>query len=206
MIGKKIPGYFPTPPTLADKVIKAADIQEGHRVLEPSAGKGSLADAVRRQQPNAQIHTIEQNGDLYEILKAKGYQTERGDFLEHRGEYDRIVMNPPFENSQDIEHVRHAYDLLAPGGKMTAIMSEGPFFRQDRKATEFRDWLEGRGKSEKLPEGSFKDSDNSTGVNTRMVTITKPATPRLTDIAAATGKTPSELAAAAKRLKERANA
>jgi hypothetical protein len=53
-------------------------------------------------------------------------------------------MNPPFEKGQDIEHVRHAYDQLKPGGRVVAIMSEGPFFRSDKKATEFRDWLESR--------------------------------------------------------------
>lgn len=86
--------------------------------------------------------------------------------------YNRIYMNPPFEEGQDIDHVQHAYKILAPGGQMVAVMSEGPFFRGDRKATEFREWLEGvGGYSEQLPEGSFKES--GTGVNTRLVVIMK---------------------------------
>ena len=97
------------------------------------------------------------------------------DFMEHKGEYDRIIMNPPFEGMQDADHVKHAYSLLAKGGKLVAITGESPFFRSDRKAVEFRDWLDSvGGSSEKLPEGSFKDSDRSTGVNTRLVVITKP--------------------------------
>lgn len=83
-------------------------------------------------------------------------------------------MNPPFENLQDADHVRHAYDLLEKGGKLVAITSPSPFFNQNKKAKEFRDWFESVGGTvENLPEGSFKTSDNPTGVSTRMVTITK---------------------------------
>jgi 16S rRNA G1207 methylase RsmC len=60
------------------------------------------------------------------------------------GAYDRIVMNPPFENGQDIAHVEHAYELLSPGGRLVTVMSEGPFFRQDKNAASFRNWLEER--------------------------------------------------------------
>ena len=84
-------------------------------------------------------------------------------------------MNPPFENGQDMDHVQHAFRLLKEGGRVVAIMSEGPFFRSDTKADSFRKWLaEVEGQSEKLPEGSFKDSFRSTGVNTRLVVIDKP--------------------------------
>ncbi len=55
-------------------------------------------------------------------------------------------------------------------------MSESPFFRTDKKSTDFRDWLDTVGSSEKLPEGSFKDALKTTGVNTRIVTIDKPKT------------------------------
>ncbi|HEY9765263.1 MAG TPA: methyltransferase [Chroococcales cyanobacterium] len=175
LIGTKIPGYFPTPRGTVEKMLDAADIQSGHKVLEPSAGKGNIADAIRQREPKAELKAIEQNHTLHGILKAKGHDAEQGDFLSHKGEHDRIVMNPPFENGQDMEHVRHAFDQLKPGGKMVSIMSESPFFRQERKAQEFRDWLEEvGGKSEKLPEGTFKDSERSTGVATRMVTIEKP--------------------------------
>ncbi|MEN9926674.1 MAG: hypothetical protein RL268_2800, partial [Pseudomonadota bacterium] len=85
-----------------------------------------------------------------------GLRSESGDFLgwfnrdeltgiAHRGTesgYDRIIMNPPFSNRRDAEHVRHAFDLLKPGGRIVAIMGDGVFFGQDRKAQEFRDWLE----------------------------------------------------------------
>ena len=101
--------------------------------------------------------------------------------VRHRGSesgYDRIIMNPPFSNRRDAEHVRHAYDLLKPGGRIVAIMGEGVFFGQDKKAQDFRDWLDSvGGTSEKLPEGSFMDPSLpvNTAVNARMVVIDKPA-------------------------------
>ena len=35
--------------------------------------------------------------------------------------YDRIIMNPPFSDGRDIQHVQHAYNLLRPGGRIGAI-------------------------------------------------------------------------------------
>lgn len=51
-------------------------------------------------------------------------------------------MNPPFTHHQDIDHVRHAYDLLDAGGVLVAIMCESTFFRSDKKSVEFRDFLD----------------------------------------------------------------
>lgn len=93
--------------------------------------------------------------------------------------YDRIIMNPPFSDRRDVQHVQHAYELLKPGGRLVAIMGEGSFFGQDKKAQEFRDWLESvGGTDEKLAEGTFMDLSLpvNTGVNARMVVIDKPET------------------------------
>jgi len=177
LIGAKIPGYFPTPKTVVNQMVELAEIEPGMKVLEPSAGKGSIADVIRETEPKADIDVIEINPTLRNILKEKGYNVVGDDFMEFTGEYNVIVMNPPFEKGQDIDHVRHAYELLKPGGKIVAIMSEGPFFRSDKKATEFRDWLDEQdGTSEKLPEKSFtgKEADRQTGVAARMVVIEKP--------------------------------
>lgn len=90
--------------------------------------------------------------------------------------YDRIIMNPPFSDRRDALHVQHAYSLLKPGGRLVAIMGEGVFNGQDKKAQAFREWLEEVGGSEeKLPEGSFLDPSLpvNTGVNARMVVIEK---------------------------------
>lgn len=91
--------------------------------------------------------------------------------------YDRIIMNPPFSDRRDMQHVQHAYDLLKPGGRLVAIVGEGVFFGSDKKATAFRDWVEEKnGSSEKLDEGTFLDASLpvNTAVNARMLVIDKP--------------------------------
>ncbi|TXH15579.1 MAG: hypothetical protein E6R03_06960, partial [Hyphomicrobiaceae bacterium] len=97
--------------------------------------------------------------------------------------YDRIIMNPPFSDRRDAEHVQHAYSLLKPGGRIVAIMGEGVFFGQDKRAQDFRAWLEEvGGTSEKLAEGTFMDPSLpvNTATNARMVVIDKPeASPKL---------------------------
>lgn len=169
------PGYFPTPRAVAARVVELANIPDNARVLEPSAGKGDLADAVRRAVPSAQLDVVELRPSLREVLALKGYNLVADDFLAfHGGPYPRIVMNPPFEHGQDAAHVRHAFELLEPGGVLVAIVSEGLFFREDAAA--FRAWLaEVGGVDERVAQGAFLESDRPTGVATRIVTIEKPA-------------------------------
>ncbi len=172
----KIEGFFPTPKAIVEKMLDEAAIKPGEKVLEPSAGKGNIADAIKESHPDNALDVVEWNASLNELLTEKGHNVVGVDFLQHSGEYDKIVMNPPFEKGQDIDHIRHAYSLLNDGGRVVCIMSEGPFFRNDKKATEFRNWLDSLGGvSEKLPEGAFKSSERSTGVNTRLVVIDKVA-------------------------------
>lgn len=175
IIGRKIDGYFPTPKNVVNKMLDLADIKAGDYVLEPSAGSGNIADLIAEKYSSSKLDVVEKNSSLSEILLEKGHNVVDNDFIKYGGvSYDKIIMNPPFENGQDVDHVKHAYELLKSGGRIVAIMSEHPFFESDKKSVNFRDWLESvGGTSEKLPEGSFKESDRSTGVNTRIVVINK---------------------------------
>lgn len=173
--------FFPTPVAVTEEMLAAADIRPGMAVLEPSAGMGHIADRIREKGVEPVVAELEPQ--KRELLEAKGYEVVGKDFMKDVSEgksYDRIVMNPPFSKRQDTEHVRRAYDLLKPGGRLVAIVSEGSFFGKDSKAAEFRDWLEDvGGTSERLAEGSFNDPSLpvTTGVNTRMVVIEKEGTP-----------------------------
>lgn len=179
-----IAGFFPTPQAVVAEMVDKAGIESGMDVLEPSAGKGDIAEMI--VEPDVKLTMVEVNPTLRDILIAKqkagiledAKVSETRDFLETTpesiGRFDRILMNPPFERGQDIDHVRHAYDLLKPGGRVVAIMSEGSFSRNDRKATEFRDWMESvGGESERLEEGAFKKGFTPTAVSSRIVTIDK---------------------------------
>ena len=145
----EIDGFFPTPLDLAKEMIAEAQIQPGDEVLEPSAGMGDLVLVALMTEPTAKVVAIERVPLLVEYLNALGeawdgrLEIYQADFLTAAGEVDRIVMNPPYERGQDIEHVRHAYGLLKPGGRLVALMSEGAFYRSDRKAREFVDWFDG---------------------------------------------------------------
>ena len=174
LANSKIDGFFPTPKNIVEKMLDEADIKKGETVLEPSAGKGNIADEIRTQYPDNALEVAEINDSLSELLKEKGHNVVGNDFLATNKKYDKIIMNPPFEKLQDIDHVKHAYDMLNRGGRLVAIMSESPFFNSAKKAEAFRTWLEDvGGVSEKLPENSFKNSERSTGVNTRLVVIDK---------------------------------
>lgn len=164
-----IPGFFPTPRPKADDMVKIADLCADDRILEPSAGAGAIAEAIR--DAGYSVRCIEYNYTLCEILRRKGFETIQGDFLEHWKHYDKILMNPPFENSQDIDHVLHAYQILNKGGRIVAIMSAGVFYRDQLKARAFREWLEDVGYYEELPAGTFTVS--GTGVNACLVVINK---------------------------------
>lgn len=176
LVGSKIPGFFPTPKPVIDEVLSRANITPGSQVLEPSAGKGDLAEAAR--DAGASVETFEVSGQLQEILRAKGFEPG-GDFLVEAPKTppDRIVMNPPFERGQDIDHVRRAFDVLAPGGRLVSVMSAGTFSRQDKKSVAFRAFLEEvGGTAEALPANSFAGAESfrQTGVNAQLVTIDKP--------------------------------
>ena len=192
LVGRKIDGFFPTPDAVIDQMLEAAGDLTGKRVLEPSAGKGDIVDAVKGA--GAEVDAIEVVGTLREILEAKGANLVGRDFMEEtpRAEYDAVMMNPPFEKGQDMEHVMHAYKFLKPGGTLVAITSPGPFFRNDAKATEFREWADEVGAEVvDLPEGSFKSAFRPTGVSTKLVTIQKPVESNEGEFALYASKLPS---------------
>lgn len=175
-------GWFPTPPDLADRLAVAAQIDSRMRVLEPSAGEGSLVAAIRRVAAHARIVAIELNERRFMRLAAVGQNVGNivmlpRDFMddadmpaEGLGLFDRVVMNPPFAKGQDVDHVTKALSRLLPGGLLVAIMSASAMFRTDRRYTGFRELVaRNQGFIEPLPDGSFVSS--GTSVNTVMVTM-----------------------------------
>ncbi len=160
------PQLFPTPAALAEKAVSYADIRAGDRVLEPSAGTGALLEAIRFQSSNAVA--VEINGALADGLRKRysALDVRTLDFLSCNGDlgkFDRVVMNPPFENGADIKHINHALSMLKPGGKLVAICAAGP--RQRAAFESVADHFE------ELPAGSF--AAQGTNVNTALIVITK---------------------------------
>ncbi len=172
------PQLFPTPPELAARVVREAAIDPTHAILEPSAGTGRLLDAINLAAPVDQpwdgsgTTVVEISLALAESIRRKyaNVDVRCSDFLALNGElgtFDRIVMNPPFANDQDIAHVRHAWEHLKPGGRLVSIMSSGFTFGETKARREFRQFVDEHGTYEVLPDGSFANS----GTNVRAVMV-----------------------------------
>jgi predicted RNA methylase len=163
---------FFTPNGLAKRMVEIAGIKPGMKVLEPSAGHGSIADVAREY--GGEVTCVEIKPANVDILKAKGHFVIEKSFLElsendiHFG-FDAILMNPPFSKNQDIDHVQSAFEWLGKNGILVAIMSPGFTFGTTKKRSKFREFVERSGKYEKLPEGTFKES--GTNVNTVLVIL-----------------------------------
>lgn len=184
------PQLFPTPSELAQKMAYRADLHKypALRILEPSAGTGNILEALKPWADSADIQAVEINHSLADGLSQRFNRPQdaaagicknvlQADFLEcdlgTLGTYDRILMNPPFIDGQDVEHVQHAYRFLNPGGILVSVMCSGPFFRSDRKSIAFRAWVDEVGAEvEDLPADTFKSS--GTGVSTKLVVIRRP--------------------------------
>lgn len=163
-------GFFETPYVLAEQVIELAQIHTSHRVLEPSAGRGALLAPLgdpAQLAARIELDTVEIQPENTAVLTAKGYRCRQGDFLKMKGlgEYDVIVMNPPFAKQTDIDHVECALGYLKKGGRLVAIMSAGVKFRDNKKTNNFRIVVDAYG-GEIIdnPDGAFKTS--GTMVNT----------------------------------------
>lgn len=171
--------FFPTSRAVAEQMCRMAELDSTCVVLEPSCGKGDLADVVFEAGVKA-LYGLELNRDMEHYLKGKPYTTMVGvDFLEFAKdggidhEWNRIVMNPPFTKQQDIDHILAAYDILVPGGILVSVVSESPFFWANKKAVAFREFLDSHGtEMVRLDEGAFKES--GTMVRTRLIKLEKP--------------------------------
>lgn len=170
--------FFPTPAAICQRMIELAEITAEHDVLEPSAGDGAICrDLVATGIAPERIHAIEiDETKAAKLARIDSYHVKCCDFLDYGRQWHRIVMNPPFSGQRDIAHVEHAYECLAPGGRLVAVMAESVFFREDKKSRAFRENILAHGFDESLPAGAFHES--GTGVKTRLVVVDKPsATP-----------------------------
>ncbi len=154
---------FPTPPEVALRLVSLAQIGPGMSVLEPSAGTGALARAIQEAHEDADITAIEINPQLAQGLAGMVQKCRCADFLalDDLGEFDRIVMNPPFDHGADLDHIAHAFSHLAPGGRLVAVCANGPRQREALGEICFQ-WID-------LPAGSFKEQ--GTSVNAAIVVL-----------------------------------
>ena len=159
------PQLFPTPPDLAARMVEELGIEAGDVVLEPSAGTGNLLTAIMNDDTARAVVAVEINATLADRLRREYPLTDvhNFDFLtyERSSKVDRIVMNPPFQNGDDIKHIKHALTMLKEGGRLVALCANGPRQR-DQLMPLCQLW-------EDLPAGTF--AAQGTMVNVALLII-----------------------------------
>lgn len=112
--------YYPTPRSLALRMLKKFKNREIERLLDPQGGRGDLVDVVKERLSSRHggaptIECVEIDLANQAILRAKGYRVVGTDFLKYRGAsvYSHILTNPPFKTA--VKHILHAWDLLFTG-------------------------------------------------------------------------------------------
>lgn len=150
--------YYATPMAVVERVLDEAGIRPPTRILEPSCGCGRFMDALRAK--GATVIGYEVDPGRAEQCRRKGHSVITGNFLEAAptGDFDQVVMNPPFYGKHYAKHVDHAMKFLKPGGRLTAILPATA--RYDHGLVDGR-WYD-------LPLGSF--SESGTNINTCVLT------------------------------------
>ena len=158
---------FQTPAHLAARLVAAAGVQPGARVLEPSAGLGRLLDALEDYKPG-EVVAVEESADCAGVLyraERPGVTIKQRDFLSlsaaDLGEFDNVVMNPPFKMRADIRHIEHALTFLKPGGTLAALCMDG-HLREEKLRHRSATW-------ERIESGTF--AAEGTKVATILLTI-----------------------------------
>ena len=165
--------FYPTPSPVVGKILDRVRFSEGSRVLEPSAGTGHIVRHLLSQGAG-QVDAVEIHPDRVSALE--GINNPRltvipANFLNLPANpiYTHVVMNPPFYGTHWMEHVTHAFDFLAPGGTLGAVLPISADRGSTAKHKRFRAWA----KSQKsrwghlftdLPPESFLES--GTRINT----------------------------------------
>lgn len=187
--------YFPTQPDTIDEIKNIEELAERlriraelaadglcapYRLLEPSAGTGGIARALRALSDAHQIDTVEILPLNQAALREAGFDPFCGDFLDYNTDYtiqyDWIVMNPPFSAPGDpdayITHIEHARKMLAQDGTLIAIVPDVVKHQKDaaRVRAFISDVLCGfDGQFHPLPAGSFKAA--GTPVDTAIIVL-----------------------------------
>lgn len=163
-------GFFETPSSVVGRLIDLADLRPEHSILEPSAGLGAIARGIPClfNVSLCELDLKRRNA----LMKEFGPVLACHDFLRTQMKWDRIVANPPFGGAQrDVDHVRHMWDCLNPGGILVSVMASGITFRHNRKTDELRGLIEENGEIIPLPDHSFRES--GTDVSTVIVRMQK---------------------------------
>lgn len=158
--------YFATPEPIGMKMVQWLGQKIGDRFLEPSAGHGAIS---RWSSDNAINTVVEPSGKLAPEAQmvTPNAKLFDGDFMEFdiHNKFEGIAMNPPFGHGGKtaIEHVAKAYKHLADGGRMIAIIPDGPSCE-----AHFNKWFYGENKQGEPIKGAKPPMDAVLVASVRM--------------------------------------
>ncbi len=173
--------FYPTPKELLDKITEGVDWNMIQSVLEPSAGKGDIANYIKEQYKkrtyydNLDIDCIEINDNLRNTLKGKELRVIHNDFLTFNTfkHYDLIIMNPPF--SDGCRHLLHALSLQKDNFGLICILNAETIrnpYTNERKDLVSR--LEKMNAEIEYMEGQFLSAERPTGVGIAVIKVFVP--------------------------------
>jgi 16S rRNA G1207 methylase RsmC len=144
--------------------IVKAHIRPGARILEPSVGLGRLYEPFADlDELRARWVAVENARECVRAVAGalRRVEIHERDFLETTaadlgGEFDAVIMNPPFKQGRDIKHIRHAYGMVRAGGVLVSLCYNGTKQNRDLRPLS-NTW-------EVLPDGSFRAEGTSASV------------------------------------------
>lgn len=153
---KKEYQFFATPKELAQKLCSYIP-EDTETILEPSAGRGAIIQAINEFNPNIKVSYCELMELNRKQLKGEA-EFLQDDFLtlDENLKFDVVVANPPFNKNQDIEHftkmIKHAKK------RVISIMSKHWLHSSFKKETAFREFIENKAEIINIEAGAFKES------------------------------------------------
>lgn len=178
--------YYPTPDSLLNKITAGLDWMLINSVLEPSAGKGNIAEFIKHEHKinrpyggydnKFDIDCIEIEPELQAILRDKNFRVVHNDFLTFHTykHYDLIIMNPPF--SSGAKHLLKAIEVQqTSGGAIICILNAETLrnpYTNERKALARQ--LEEYNAEIEYYENAFTESERPTDVEIAVVKLIVP--------------------------------
>lgn len=174
------PDFYPTPAKVALKMLERVS-KDAENFLEPSAGKGDLADIIKRKGEDGsynrnynrhRVDCIEIEPDLVAALRGKEYSVVGYDWLTYSGVsyYDAILMNPPFSNGD--EHLLKAWEFMWDGEIVCLLNEETVRNPHTKNRQRLAEIIKNHGDVTFLGD-CFKTAQRSTDVRVAMVYLRK---------------------------------
>lgn len=179
--------FYPTPENIIDKMLFDIDFKMIGAILEPSAGKGNIVEAIQKKEKYLQssyynkdfhfdIDAIEADQNLCAILKSKNIRVVYNDFLTYdtMKEYDIIIMNPPFSNG--CKHLLKALEMQQRNGGAIVCLLNAETLKNpctndrqylQRKLTEYNAKVE-------FIQDAFMDAERKTTVEIALIKVKLP--------------------------------